>query len=288
MENYTIVTDSNADMLPGFAAKNGVEELELTYTMDGKTYHCNDTAFTRPEFYAKMRAGMMPITAQINPEDANEKLIPLLEAGSDVLCVMFSSGLSGTYNSVRIAAEELAPKYPARKIVVIDTLCASAGLGMLIQNAVDYRAAGDSLDEAAVKLRADAPRMAHLFTVDDLHHLRRGGRVSAATAVVGSMLNIKPVLHVDDEGHLTPTGKVRGRKASLLCLVDNMEKQFDRARCKRFAISHGDCLEDAEFVAHEIGKRMGIKDYSVNFVGPTIGAHSGPGTVALFFAANVR
>ena len=288
MSEYRIVTDSNSDLVPGFAAENGILELELTYTIDGNTYKCNDPALSRSEFYSLMRAGKMPITAQINLEEAKEELTPLLEAGVDLLCIMFSPALSGTYNSIRLAAEELSAKFPERKLIVIDTLAASAGQGMLVARAVEYREQGLSIEENAARIREDIPHQAHLFTVDDLNHLRRGGRVSATTAVVGTMLGIKPVLHVDNEGRLIPTGKVRGRRQSLLKLVDNMEKQIDRERCDRFALSHGDCIEDAQFVADEVRRRFGLKNYTISYVGPTVGAHSGPGTVALFFYAKVR
>ena len=288
MNPFVFVTDSNADMVPGFAAANHITEMELTYTMDGKTYRCNDPELSRPDFYALMRSGKMPITAQINLDDAIAKLTPLMDAGNDVLAIMFSSALSGTYNSVRLAAEELSAKYPNQRLVVVDSLCASAGQALLLDRAVRYKDAGMSLEECAAKIRDDIPHIAHLFTVDDLFHLHRGGRVSVTAAVVGSMLGIKPVLHVDDAGRLVPTGKVRGRKASLLALVGNMEKQIDRECCDRFFISHGDCIEDAQFVADEVSCRFGIKNYSISYVGPTVGAHSGPGTVALFFYAKQR
>lgn len=288
MNPFLLVTDSNADMVPGFAAANHVTEMELTYTMDDKTYRCNDPALSRPDFYNLMRSGKMPITAQINLENAKTKLTPLLDAGNDVLAILFSSALSGTYNSVRMAADELSPQYPDRRIIVIDSLCASAGLGLLIDRAVRYKEEGLSLEECAAQIQEDIPHIAHLFTVDDLHHLHRGGRVSVTTAVLGSMLGIKPVLHVDDSGRLIPTGKVRGRKASLMALVHNMEEQIDREHCDKFFISHGDCIEDAQFVADEISRQLGIHNYSISYVGPTIGAHSGPGTVAFFFYAKVR
>ncbi|WP_195276590.1 DegV family protein [Anaerotruncus rubiinfantis] len=288
MRNYLVVTDSNADLVLGYAAANDVIEMELTYTLDDKTYYCNDPALSRPDFYARMRAGKMPITAQINLESAKAIMGPALEAGNDLLCVMFSSALSGTYNSVRLAAEELAQEHPEAKIIVLDSLAASAGQGMLVARAVGYKAQGLTIDEAARRLRADIPHLAHLFTVDDLNHLHRGGRVSAATALFGTMLGIKPVLHVDDEGRLVPTGKVRGRRASLLALVDGMEQQIDRERCDCFALSHGDCIDDAQFVADEVCKRFGLKNYTISYVGPTVGAHSGPGTVALFFYAKYK
>lgn len=285
MNPYVIVTDSCADMVPGFAAENHIVELELTYTIGGVTRPCNDPSLSRPAFYDMVRAGEMPITAQVNIEDAVRALTPLLDAGSDLLCIMFSSALSGTYNSVRLAAEELAPQYPTQRIIVLDSLAASAGQGMLVARAVMYREQGLSLDESAERIKEDIPRQAHLFTVDDLNHLHRGGRVSKTAAVFGTMLGINPLLHVDDAGRLIPTGKVRGRRNSLLGLVEGMARQMDPEKCDRFAISHGDCIDDAQFVADEVCRRFGLKDYTISYVGPVIGAHSGPGTVALFFYA---
>ena len=285
MNPYVIVTDSCADMVPGFAAENHIVELELTYTIGGVTRPCNDPSLSRPAFYDMVRAGEMPITAKVNIEDAVRALTPLLDAGSDLLCIMFSSALSGTYNSVRLAAEELAPQYPTQRIIVLDSLAASAGQGMLVARAVMYREQGLSLDESAERIKEDIPRQAHLFTVDDLNHLHRGGRVSKTAAVFGTMLGIKPLLHVDDAGRLIPTGKVRGRRNSLLGLVEGMARQMDPEKCDRFAISHGDCIDDAQFVADEVCRRFGLKDYTISYVGPVIGAHSGPGTVALFFYA---
>ena len=285
MNPYVIVTDSCADMVPGFAAENHIVELELTYTIGGVTRPCNDPSLSRPAFYDMVRAGEMPITAQVNIEDAVRALTPLLDAGSDLLCIMFSSALSGTYNSVRLAAEELAPQYPTQRIIVLDSLAASAGQGMLVARAVMYREQGLSLDENAERIKEDIPRQAHLFTVDDLNHLHRGGRVSKTAAVFGTMLGIKPLLHVDDAGRLIPTGKVRGRRNSLQGLVEGMARQMDPEKCDRFAISHGDCIDDAQFVADEVCRRFGLKDYTISYVGPVIGAHSGPGTVALFFYA---
>ena len=285
MNPYVIVTDSCADMVPGFAAENHIVELELTYTIGGVTRPCNDPSLSRPAFYDMVRAGEMPITAQVNIEDAVRALTPLLDAGSDLLCIMFSSALSGTYNSVRLAAEELAPQYPTQRIIVLDSLAASAGQGMLVARAVMDREQGLSLDESAERIKEDIPRQAHLFTVDDLNHLHRGGRVSKTAAVFGTMLGIKPLLHVDDAGRLIPTGKVRGRRNSLLGLVEGMARQMDPEKCDRFAISHGDCIDDAQFVADEVCRRFGLKDYTISYVGPVIGAHSGPGTVALFFYA---
>jgi len=230
----------------------------------------------------------MPITAQVNVEEARAQLEEQLKHGNDLLCIMFSSALSGTYNSVRVAAQELEAKYPKRRVVVIDSLAASAGQGMLVARAVDYKEQGLPLEENAARIREDIPHQAHLFTVDDLNHLRRGGRVSAATALVGTMLGIKPVLHVDDEGHLTKVGTARGRNASLKALVDHMaETAIDPAGQTVF-ISHGDCEGDANRVAEDVKRRFGVQTVVLNNVGPVIGAHSGPGTVALFFLGRHR
>lgn len=283
-----IVTDSNADFVPGYAAEKGIIEVELTYLLGGASYRCNDPAVSRAEFYQRMRAGEMPKTSAVNVADTKSLLTPALQEGNDLLCIMFSSALSGTFQNTCLAAEELRLSFPEREIIVIDSLCASAGEGLLVSRAVNYRGLGLTLQEAASRIQADIPHIAHLFTVDDLFHLQRGGRVSKAAAVIGSMLGIKPTLHVDEEGRLVPTGKVRGRRQALLALADNMERQMDTGRCDCFAISHGDCLDDAEFLADEIQRRFGISRHTISYVGPTIGAHSGPGTVALFFYASVR
>lgn len=288
MSEFAILTDSNADFAPGYAAENGVVEVQLTYLIDEVSYECNDPALPRDAFYDKMRAGAMPKTAAVNVEQAREALLPLLEAGRDVLCIAFSAALSATCSNLRVAAAELAEQFPNRRLSVVDSLCASSGEGMLVARAVEYRAAGLTMEETERRVREDIPHIAHLFTVDDLFNLQRGGRVSKAAAVVGTMLGIKPTLHVDGQGRLVPTGKVRGRKQSLLALVEGMGRQMDREKCECFAVSHGDCLEDAEFVAAEVEKRFGIRRHTIAYVGPTIGAHSGPGTVALFFYAACR
>lgn len=285
---YQIVTDSNADLVPGFAQEHGVVELELTYTIKGQTHYANDPDLSPHAFYQMMREGQMPITAQVNVEEAKSRLRPILEEGKDLLCLLFSSALSGTYNSVRLAVEELLEEFPQRQARVVDTLAASAGQGLLVTYAAEYQAQGLSLQENGDRIQEDLPHLVHLFTVNDLFHLHRGGRVSAAAAVVGSMLQIKPILHVDNQGKLIPIGKTRGRKAALKALVDGMEQRMEGKNPQRFAISHGDCLEDAQWVAEEVCRRFGIQEHTIAFVGPTIGAHSGPGTVALFFYGTHR
>jgi DegV family protein with EDD domain len=212
----------------------------------------------------------------------------ILQSGRDVLCIAFSSGLSNTYNAAKLAAEEVAPKYPDRKVLVVDSLCASLGQGLLIYHAVQEKRSGKSIDEVFRWLEENKLHLCHWFTVDDLNHLKRGGRVSAATALIGTMLNIKPVLHVDDEGHLINVGKARGRRASLSALVDHMVETAVSPSSQVIFISHGDSQADADFVADEVKKRLGVKTVVTNYVGPVIGAHSGPGTIALFFLGTHR
>lgn len=288
MPEFIIATDSSADLTPGYARDNGIVELQLTYLLDGVTRACNDPSLSPGAFYDRMRGGAMPKTAAVNMDQAVSLLRPHLERGKDILCIAFSSALSATCSNITMAAGELTEQFPDRKVTVVDSLCASSGQGLLVTRAVEYRKAGLTLEETEKRIREDIPHIAHLFTVDDLFHLQRGGRVSKATALVGTMLGIKPTLHVDNTGRLTATGKIRGRKQSLLALVDGMGRQMDREKCDCFAISHGDCLEEAEFVAAEVEKRFGIERHTIAYVGPSTGAHSGPGTMALFFYATER
>lgn len=232
----------------------------------------------------------MPTTSQVNPEEAKEKLKEFLQINKNIIHIAFSSGLSGTFNSVRLAASELMEEQPDCRITVIDSLAASMGEGLLVHKALEKQASGADYEEMTAWLEEYRYHVCHNFTVDDLFHLYRGGRVSKTAAVLGTMINLKPVLHVDDEGHLIPLSKVRGRKKSLHTLVDNMEKQMGAYRGENDTvfISHGDCYEDAVYVKELVQKRFGIEKFLINPVGPTIGAHSGPGTLALFFIGEKR
>ena len=225
MDGYVITTDNNSDLPEEFYQKYQVGCTYLSYSIDGQTYTKEDFLPTA-EFYARMRAGAMPTTAQVNPEAARALMEPYLIEGKDILHIAFSSGLSGSYASCCVAAEDLSEKYPQRKILVVDSLCASLGQGLLVYHAVKLKEAGKSMEEVVQWLESHRKNLVHLFTVDDLDHLHRGGRVSKATAIVGGMLNIKPVLHVDDEGKLVAIGKVRGRKKSLQALVDGMQERI--------------------------------------------------------------
>lgn len=289
MNDYVITTDNNSDLPESYCKEHQVGCVYLSYTLEGVTY-THDNFLPEDEFYKKMTEGSMPTTAQVNPDDAREMMEPYLKEGKDILHIAFSSGLSGSYNSCRLTAEELEEEYPQRKIIVIDSLCASLGQGLLIHQAILMKEAGKSMEEVARWVTDHRKNLIHLFTVDDLNHLFRGGRVSRTTAIVGGMLNIKPVLHVDDEGKLVAIGKVRGRKKSLVELADLMDKKLGsyKESCNTVFISHGDCLEDAQFLAKRIKEKYAIDTLLINYVGATIGAHSGPGTIALFFLGDER
>ena len=290
MAAYQILTDSTTDITPEMIRDLDIQVIPLSYTIEGRTYHNipGGGEMSDREFYAKLRGGQMSATTQINVESFITQFTPLLEMGKDILYLAFSSGLSGTYQSAVVAKKELEGKFPQRRVEVFDTLCASMGEGLLVWHAATRKKDGDSMDEVLDWLRRNVLNLCHWFTVDDLNHLKRGGRVSAATALVGTALGIKPVLHVDDEGHLINVAKARGRRASLDALVRHMEETAIDPETQTVFISHGDCLEDAKYVERQVRERMGVKKVYVNFIGPVIGAHSGPGTVALFFLGTHR
>mgnify|MGYP003254873059 FL=1 len=289
MNNYIITADTTTDLPEDYIKKHDLGIMSLTYTLEGTTYSKDNPLDVRL-FYEKMRNGSMPTTSQVNPENAKNIFLPYLKDGYDILHIAFSSGLSGSYNSTRIAAEELSEEFPDRKITIIDSLAASLGEGLLVHKAVMLKEQGADLDTVADWVEQNKLHIVHNFTVDDLFHLHRGGRVSKATAILGTMINVKPILHVDDEGHLIALSKVRGRKKSLQALVDSMEKQMGAYRSQNdiVFISHGDSLADAQYVADLVKQRFGIESFLINYVGPTIGAHSGPGTIALFYMGDYR
>lgn len=290
MQDFVIITDSSADLSAEMVQQLGIEVVPLSFLLDGASYqNFPDNREMDPHaFYDKQRGGATATTAAANVAQFADAAEPHLQAGKDVLILAFSSGLSVTYNSARLAAEDLSEKYPERKIYAVDTLCASLGQGLLVWYAAQQQKAGKTIEEVRDWAEANKLNVCHWFTVDDLMHLKRGGRVSAATAIVGSMLSIKPVLHVDNEGHLINMSKARGRKASLLALVDKMAETAIDPENQTIFISHGDCLEDAQFVGAEIKKRFGVKEVCLNYIGPVIGAHAGAGTVALFFMGKER
>ena len=290
MGEYVILTDSSADLTAELAAELGVEVIPLSFTMEDKTYfnYPDNRDIDPADFYARLRGGAMATTAAVNVADYTEAMEPILKEGKDVLVLAFSSGLSATCHSAQIAAGELMEQYPDRKVYVVDTLCASLGQGLLVWYAARMKQQGKTMEEVRTWTEEHKLNLCHWFTVDDLHFLKRGGRISAATAVLGTMLSIKPVMHVDNEGHLIKVGTARGRNASLKALVDHMEQTVLDLKGQSIFISHGDCLADAQKVADDIRARFGVEDIVINYVGPVIGAHSGPGTVALFFMGSER
>ena len=290
MREFILMTDSCCDLTEKTAADLGIVTLPLTFEIDGTT--CRNWLDGRDmdisEFYRLLRAEKPASTSAVSVGDFEHAMREILGRGQDILYLAFSSALSTTYQSACIAAEDMKEEFPDRKVLTVDSLCASGGQGLLVWLCAKEMEQGKSLEEVRDYAEATKGRICHWFTVDDLNHLKRGGRVNAATAFFGTMLSIKPVLHVDDQGRLIPIRKVRGRKASLTALVDEMEKTVIEPEKQTIFITHGDCLEDAQFVADEVTRRFGITDIHINYVGPVIGNHSGPGTLALFFLGKER
>ncbi len=287
MSRFQIVTDSCCDFPTEMYQELNLSVVPLSVEFRGQTTDDRNDD-TLKELYAGLRAGENAKTAAVNPERWREAIEPWLKLGEDVLVLAFSSGLSTTYQSAVIAARELAESYPDRRIRVVDTLSASLGEGLLVWYACAKRDEGLTLDETADWAEENKFHLCHWFTVDDLFYLKRGGRISAATAVMGTMLNIKPVLHMDDEGHLISMGKARGRKAAIQALAEKTRELGEGYDNATMFISHGDCREDAEYLAGLLKKKYGVKNVYVSYVGAVIGSHSGPGTLALFFMGQHR
>ena len=290
MSDFVILTDSSADLGPDLIAQYDIRVLPLSFTIRGLTYQdFPDHRDMDPRvFYDMLRKEENATTAAVNVAQYTQVLEPLLQAGKDVLILAFSSGLSMTYNASSMAVEELRDKYPDRKLYTVDTLCASLGQGLLVWLAAREREKGKSIEEVRDWVVSHKLNICHQFTVDDLHFLKRGGRISATTAVVGSMLQIKPVLHVDNDGHLVNIGKARGRHNALKALVSGMEQTANDRRGRPVCISHADHPQVAGLAAQMVKDRFGVQNVYINYVGPVIGAHSGPGTLALFYVGVER
>ena len=287
MSDFRIVTDSGSDLNQCMIDQLNISVVPLMVNFKGDTLP--DTVDEGVDaFYDGLRGGEIATTSAINPTGWETAIEPILAGGEDVLVIAFSSGLSTTYQSAVIAAGELQEKYPDRKIRVVDSLCASLGQGLLVWYACQKRDAGMSIDDLTAWLEENKFRLCHWFTVDDLMFLKRGGRVSAATALVGTMLQIKPVLHVDDEGHLINVSKVRGRKASIEALAKKLGELGLEGENSTVFISHGDCIEDAQLLQTMLQGKYGVKEVIIGYVGAVIGSHSGPGTLALFFLGTHR
>lgn len=288
MSNYVIITDSSCDLAPETLKEWSVESINLTFHLDGSSQEYINSDMPSGVFYQRMREGSVFKTAAANMEDFCQVFEQKLQEGVDILYLGFSSGLSNTVCAGQMAATELMEKYPERRITVIDTLCASAGQGMVVYLAVQKKQSGASMEEVAAYVNGLLPNLCHWFTVDDLVYLKRGGRVSAATALLGGILNIKPILHVDDEGHLISMSKVRGRRQSIQALAKKYEETALSPENGPYFISHGDCMDDAKALENCIFEKYGVKATLIADIGPVIGSHSGPGTLALFFLGKNR
>ena len=284
---FKILTDTGCDFPATMYEELGLHVVPLTVLYKEQTF----TEYTDQwlkEMYDGLRLGEKASTSAINPDGWQNAMEQHLSQGMDVLVMAFSSGLSTTYQSAMIAADELQEKYPDRKIRVVDTLCASLGQGLLVWYAVKKQQEGLDIDQVADWAENNKLNLCHYFTPDDLMHLKRGGRVSAATAVAGTLLQIKPVLHVDNAGKLVSVSKARGRKAALKALCDAMGELALPGENETIFISHGDCLEDAQYLADMIKEKHGTKEVFISYIGAVIGSHAGPGTIALFFLAKNR
>ena len=285
--SYCIITDSCCDFPQKMYSQLQLSLIPLSVNFQGAEHRELSEKFTK-KLYAGLRNGQLATTAAVNPEGWTKVLEPVLAAGQDALVLAFSSGLSATYQSAVIAAGELQEKYPDRRVQVVDTLCASMGQGLLVWYACQKRDEGLSLDELTAWCEDRKLHICHWFTVDDLQYLKRGGRVSAATALLGTMLQIKPVLHVDDQGHLINVAKARGRKASIEALAKKFAALGLPGENDTVFISHGDCPEDAMLLEQLLKEQYGVKNVIISYVGAVIGSHSGPGTLALFFLGTHR
>jgi len=287
MPNYRIITDSGCDLSAAMLQELNVEKVSLTVLFRGEN-RVDSVDEGIKEFYDGLRAGDIATTSAVNPDGWRSVIEPVFQAGQDALVLAFSSGLSTTYQSAVIAASELMEQYPGRKAYVVDTLCASLGEGLLVWYACRKRDEGMELEALRDWVEKNKLNLCHWFTVDDLMFLKRGGRVSSATALLGTMLQIKPVLHVDNEGHLINVAKARGRKASIDALAEKAAELGAGFDNETMFISHGDCIGEAEYLASVLKKKLGVKHVHMGHVGAVIGSHAGPGVLALFFLGEHR
>lgn len=288
MSNYVICTDSACDISEELLKQWGVPYISLKFRFEGEEKEYSNYDMQTKAFYDKMREGGIAKTSAINFEEFSQFFKGILNAGNDVLYLAFSSGLSTTYNSAKLAAEELKEEFPEQRVVVVDTLAASAGQGLLLYLALEKQNSGADIVDVADYINSLIPKLCHWFTVDDLVYLKRGGRVSPAVALVGTVLGIKPVLHVDNEGHLISKSKVRGRKAALSTLADKFGELAENTSDENVFISQADCMDDAKNLAETLNSRYGAKVKIITDIGPVIGAHAGPGTIAVFFIGKER
>ncbi len=288
--SYKIITDSCANLTDRQIEDYDVEIISLKYRIGKKEFdsYVKDKKTDYSETYRLLREKAMITTSLVSREECDRVIIPVLEAGEDALVIAFSSGLSGTYQNIKLACEDYKEMFPERKIIVVDSLCASLGEGMLVHYAVSLKKQGKTIEEVAEWAEQNKLSICHIFTIDDLFFLKRGGRLSGASAVLGSLIGIKPMLHTADDGKLYVTGKVRGRKATIEQLIDSLAQKGIDIENQDIFIVHGDCEQDAKYIESEIKKRYGVKNVVYNMIDPVIAAHAGPGTLAVFFIGKER
>lgn len=288
MRNYVIFTDSACDLSPELLNEWGVRCIPLTFNFNGDNREYSNYDMEPKAFYDKMREGGVAKTSAINTEVFISNFKGALDEGLDIIYVGFSSGLSTTFNCSRMAKDSLTSEYPDSKIEVVDGLSASAGQGLLVRLAVDKKNSGATVEELSAYVKEIVPNICHWFSVDDLVYLKRGGRISAAAAFFGNVIGIKPVLHVDDEGHLVNVMKIRGRKGAIQAMAAKYDEFAENKSDGIVYISHADCLADAESLASMLKEKHGVSVELITDIGPVIGAHAGPGTLALFFVGSKR
>lgn len=287
MRNFVITVNSTVDLPKEWLEERGVSVVPLRYTIDGESY-VDGEGLSHKEFFQKLREGLMSTTSQVNPDEAKDALKPFIKDGKDVLHLAFSSALSGTCNSMKLAAEELQQEYKNAKIVVVDSLSACLGEGILLYYALKMKEEGKTLNEIAQWVEEHKMNICHFVTVDDLHHLHRGGRVSKTTAVVGTMVKIKPIIHVDESGALQVIAKERGRKKSLHKIVDMAAEAAKGLENDVVMIAHGDCIEEANYVADLVKEKLTVEQVLIHNIGTVIGSHTGPGVMAVFCMGSKR
>lgn len=288
--NFEIITDSGSNLTDTIINDYAINIMSLTFRINEKEFisYSKDAKTNNKKYYEMMRQGEVIQTSQLNYEVCRQAFESILKEGKDILYIGFSSALSGTFNVSELVAKELQPVYPNRKIYTVDSLSASMGQGLIVFNAAELKKQGKSIEEIKQWIIDNRLRLCHYFTVDDLKYLKRGGRLSASKAMIGSLLNIKPVLHVNNEGKLVPISKAKGRRKSLEALLNEMTLKCIQPEEQLIFIAHGDCLDDANLLETMIREKFKVKNIIINEIDPVIGAHSGPGTIALFFFGNER
>ena len=290
MENYVLFTDATADLPDEIFKQMNIQVVPMDFEINGTvfTHYPDGRELSSSDFFQRLQAGEMATTSQINVTRYYEYFTPFLKEGKDILYLSFSSGLSGTYQASVLAANELMEEYPERKVISIDTLCASGGEGLLVYMAAQRKNNGMSMEELKTWVEENQLHLCHWFTVDDLHHLKRGGRISAISATFGTALNIKPLLHVDDEGKLAVYGKIRGKKRCPEKLIECMSQTVIDGKNNPVVVTHSNCYEDAAALAEKVKETFGTTDIIISDMGPIIGAHTGSGTLVLTFLGSHR